>query len=195
MSRLILRHLSGSKANQEQVFSEEELTSPVTIGRDSLCRVCIGEADDACSRQHARIELSADGFKVFDLNSSNGLFINGKRVAGDSPLQHEDILQLGRGGPELCFKLDPPPAAHSKATRVVENFAAKETREVSALAASQSRDAGVLQARASTSTDSAGAKVGRATVERMFISEKKRSSRQLINLVAAMVGVIALIAG
>ncbi len=184
MPSLILRHLTGSKANQEQPFSEAEQAAPITVGRDPASRLAFAEADDAVSRQHARIERdAAEGFKIIDLNSANGLFVNGTRVQSESPLRHGDIVQFGKGGPEVSVKLDPPPANQPKATRVVSDYTPKPTREVG------SDTTNAAAASASPTAAGAASKVGRATVERMIGEEKKRSSRTTTNVVAAVIAV------
>ncbi|HPU53241.1 MAG TPA: FHA domain-containing protein, partial [Burkholderiaceae bacterium] len=182
MSSLILRHLSGSKANQESVFTDDELAAPITLGRDPANRLSFAEADDAASRHHARLERTAEGHRVIDLNSANGLFLNGARVAGESVVRHGDILQFGKGGPELSVKLDPPPVDQPKATRVVADYTPKATREVGPAG-------GATIPGAVTEPGASAGRVGRATVERMIGEEKQRSSRSVLNAVAAVLAV------
>jgi hypothetical protein len=47
------------------------------------------------SRHHAVITKTEDGFLLLDNNSSNGSFINGIRVQGESRLRPNEILKLG----------------------------------------------------------------------------------------------------
>src|SRR5437879_1757899 len=49
----------------------------------------------AVSRQHARVVCADDAFFVEDLGSSNGTFLNGRRVEGRVPLTEHDTLQVG----------------------------------------------------------------------------------------------------
>ena len=51
---------------------------PFIVGRDQKCDLTISE--QAVSRQHARFERTADGFIVTDLDSTNGTWVNGKRI-------------------------------------------------------------------------------------------------------------------
>jgi two-component system cell cycle response regulator len=54
-------------------------TQELMIGRDRVCALIV--PDDSVSRQHARIDyLPCGGYQVTDLGSSNGTFINNKRV-------------------------------------------------------------------------------------------------------------------
>lgn len=47
------------------------------------------------SRKHARIQRTPSGFRIEDLASYNGLFLNGVRVVGRQELAHGDLIQLG----------------------------------------------------------------------------------------------------
>lgn len=182
MTRFIIRHLTGTKANQESVYAEADFAMPLTIGRDSTSRMVFDEADDAVSRQHARIERTADAYKLIDTGSANGTFINRVRVEGEAPLSNGDILQFGSGGPQASVHLDPPPPVAAKATRLVSDAAAKATREVDAATAATLAAADAPAAQAS-------ARVGRATVERLITAEKSRSTRLTVNIVAGLVAV------
>src|SRR5262245_31382212 len=121
MERVILRHLKGSKASQLEEFPLQQFAELV-IGRDPSSGIRFDpDKDDLVGRQHARISRDAADphrFKLQDLNSRNGTFLNKLRVVGEMPLQPGDVIQLGAGGPELQFDLDPLPAAYVKATRL-----------------------------------------------------------------------------
>lgn len=188
MERVILRHLKGSKASQLEEFPLQQFAE-LTIGRDPNSTIRFDpEKDDLVGRQHARISKDAADpyrFKLQDLNSRNGTFLNKLRVVGEMPLQPGDVIQLGAGGPELQFDLDPLPAMYVKATRLGIAGAtggavqgAAETR-VSATAG------------AAGGTGSVGASpnaIGKATVERMIGETKAKSNRN-----SMMVGAVALV--
>jgi general secretion pathway protein E len=65
---------------------------PITIGRHSANVLVL--ADNASSRAHAVIEAVGDQFRIRDLNSSNGTFLNGQRVVG-AALKAGDVIQIG----------------------------------------------------------------------------------------------------
>ena len=70
----------------------------LAIGRAPENSLCLPEAE--VSRSHARLQVSADLDRVdlWDLSSTNGVFVNGRRVNADpGPLQlkAEDVLRVG----------------------------------------------------------------------------------------------------
>lgn len=67
--------------------------SPRTIGRASLADFPVKAA--LISRLHCRLVPTQTGLRVEDLKSTNGTFVNGKRVS-EAPLQVGDRLRLGR---------------------------------------------------------------------------------------------------
>lgn len=68
--------------------------SQYSIGRSEENTVRL--TDRNISRQHMTLRKSDDvGWVVEDLNSYNGCFVNGMRVAGTHPLYHGDLLQVG----------------------------------------------------------------------------------------------------
>jgi len=52
-------------------------------------------ADPTISRRHAEIERRGGRSRVKDLNSTNGTFVNGRRVVAEAPLSSGDELRLG----------------------------------------------------------------------------------------------------
>lgn len=85
--RLIVRR--GPQPNQ--VY---ELTAEVTnLGRDITNDIVINDRE--VSRHHLRFTRGADGCTMEDLGSTNGTFINGKRVTGALSLKNGDMVGLG----------------------------------------------------------------------------------------------------
>ena len=69
-------------------------SAPLTVGRGGQNDLVLA-GDDFASARHARIELRGDGVWVQDLESTNGTFVNGSRVAGAQRLDQGDVLRVG----------------------------------------------------------------------------------------------------
>lgn len=68
--------------------------SPITLGRHPSNTVVL--ADPPVSRHHARILFQAGtGWVLEDLESANGTFVNGQRLARPRRLRHGDTIQIG----------------------------------------------------------------------------------------------------
>jgi S1-C subfamily serine protease len=213
-TRVVIRHLSGSKVNQIEQFDVANLQE-ITLGRDPTSTVVYDrQRDDAVSRKHAVIRVHNDEqmyFRIADLGSSNGTLLNGERIGGEVELLPEDVVELGSGGPRFSFDVAPRPAylpSRSKAlggtdadaTRMITIADAGATRVVPVAEAGATAERGVpadTQQRTSSVTTSSAltrAPVGKATIMRMM-SDERRSSRQVWIAALAAVLVLAIIGG
>lgn len=68
------------------------------IGRDPGCEVCIQDAH--ASRRHAQVAFTRGQWWIRDLQSSNGLFVDDKRVEV-APIGEGVVVRLGADGPVL----------------------------------------------------------------------------------------------
>ncbi|MCC7360099.1 MAG: FHA domain-containing protein [Anaerolineales bacterium] len=68
-------------------------TALVTIGRDKDNTLVL--PSPSVSRFHTEIEKVGQRFRVRDLRSSNGTFVNGQRVEGETWVQPSDAIQIG----------------------------------------------------------------------------------------------------
>lgn len=66
--------------------------APITIGRES-CNVVL--ADAAVSRRHAELSLHDGRWVLTDLDSSNGTFVNERRVTHEVRLEPNDQIRCG----------------------------------------------------------------------------------------------------
>jgi sigma-B regulation protein RsbU (phosphoserine phosphatase) len=64
----------------------------VFVGRSTHCDVTV--ADRFLSRRHARIFNSDEGWRIEDLGSRNGTFINGRQVEEPAVIQTGDVIAL-----------------------------------------------------------------------------------------------------
>jgi pSer/pThr/pTyr-binding forkhead associated (FHA) protein len=62
------------------------------LGRDVACDVCLD--DSLVSDEHASITRTEDGYLIEDLNSRNGLLLNGKE-AHQRKLRSGDTIAIG----------------------------------------------------------------------------------------------------
>lgn len=76
------------------VDGREYIVSPtgISIGRDAGCDVVVPSPE--VSRKHAELMAGPSGYTVTDL-STNGVFVNGERVAKVRTLARGDVLRLG----------------------------------------------------------------------------------------------------
>lgn len=88
MPRITYRDPMGQDASIELSDSFSE----ITIGRNPGNVICVN--NPSLSRAHARIVFDQGVCTFYDLNSSNGSFINGKEVRSQ-PLKHGDRLRCG----------------------------------------------------------------------------------------------------
>ena len=115
---------------------------------------------------------------LIDLGSTNGTFVNRQRIFTSVVLHPGDLIQLGPGGPEFQFDLEPKVA---KPTRMAEmpvpGSVAAPTRQAAVPAAAmttKSASAPLMQAQGSTTS------VGKATVERMINQGKTQARKQML---------------
>ena len=189
MERIVLRHISGSKANQVEEFPLAHFRELV-FGRDPSVSVKYDpNRDDLVGRQHAKIiqdPADPNQFIVTDLNSRNGTFVNRQRIVGSVKIAPGDTVQFGAGGPEFQFDVEPRPQQDLRPTRMpgegsTASYGASPVTTpptrmgtgASAMSPVGSRPMGPGLTMPASGT------VGKATVERM-IAQNKTDNRKLI---------------
>ena len=75
------------------------------IGRDPTSD-CVVDFS-AVSRQHAKIRRVGEGYTIEDLGSSNGTFLNERRLSQPTTLKAGDVIGIGRA---VTLVFDPEPA-------------------------------------------------------------------------------------
>lgn len=86
---------SGAKAGAEFPLGRDE----ITIGRSSDSAIVI--RDDYTSTHHARLMLWNDQWMLQDLDSTNGTFLDGARVAVPTPIPLNSPIKIGSTSFEL----------------------------------------------------------------------------------------------
>lgn len=95
-STLILRGINNSYKSMTWSISESTL-----VGRDKTLKIFLD--DNSVSRKHAEISPTKDGWLVCDLGSTNGTYINGKKISKKSfALLPNDTVQFG----EIALKVE-----------------------------------------------------------------------------------------
>ena len=74
------------------------------MGRDAACGVWVDA--EGVSRRHARIRVPSDaesrGVTIEDLGSTNGTYVQNRRIAGETKLENGDRIQMGHA--KLVFR-------------------------------------------------------------------------------------------
>ena len=83
--RLIITYL-----NTKEIHYADNGTTRIGRDADNELRLI----DPKASRQHARIESSATGYRIIDLGAGNGIRVNGRKKRAVE-LFHNDIIQIG----------------------------------------------------------------------------------------------------
>lgn len=117
--RLIIEDEEG--ATTIVPLGEEE----VTIGREPGNTIQLTEQN--VSRQHAKLTQGSDGWVIEDLDSYNGIKVNGVLVEGSVTLNEGDVVQIGDYHLALSNNVEqttlnierPGPAANDAAARVL----------------------------------------------------------------------------
>ena len=87
VSRIVIT--SGPKAGLELTLG----TEPLTIGRSSEAGLVI--RDDYTSSHHARLVLWGEQWMVQDLDSTNGTWLGGRRIASPVPVSIGEPIKVG----------------------------------------------------------------------------------------------------
>ena len=198
VERIILRHLSGSKAGREETFDINQLQE-LTIGRHPSSSVQYDETkDDLVSGQHARITQDASdatAFTLTDLGSRNGLYVDKQRVINPVRLVPGNVIQLGASGPEFEFDLEPRPAGSLKKTRAAAlsgsgSFPQTRTSEVSDSGSGEfasskhlplsTTDSSKKNASAAAAPKDAKSYIGKSTAYEIAAVKQRETRRQML---------------
>ena len=181
IEKYVIRHTAGSKSNQVEEIDFSK--SSLTIGRAAGSDIQFDpERDSIVSREHGKIEKTGSDplkFTITDNNSRNGIYVNRNKVNGSVLLEPGDQVQLGTNGPVFTFDIHPRPQDMMAATRVVEVPSSIKPTTVSDI------HTGVSAAAEQVKTG-----LGKQTVERMLVNERKKSTNKMALVLGALVIVL-----
>lgn len=184
IERYVIRHISGTKANQveEFDFNKQELSIGRTAGSDIQYDP---EQEVIVSREHGKIvKVTSDPpqFSISDNNSRNGIFVNKVRVKGSATLNPGDEVQLGSNGPVFAFDIYPRPQNMMMETKIMDIPTSIKATTISEITPA-----------ANAAAEPVKTGLGKQTVERMLVAERKKSYGTmgiLIGLLVVALGVL-----
>jgi len=102
---LEIRILSGARAGQVDRFDKPV----VSVGRHAVVDLRFSpEKDLDVSGRHAEIRHSEGKYTLHDMGSTNGTFVNGRKVDGHLDLHDGDKVKFGANGPEAEIRTNVP---------------------------------------------------------------------------------------
>ena len=110
--RLVLVVMSSTGVTEFDLLPGE-----LTVGRSPTCQIAIDSV--SVSRAHARVDVSAAGILVHDLQSTNGTFVNGTHVTEPVPLRDGDAVRFG----EIVAHVKARRATPSAADKIISEHA------------------------------------------------------------------------
>jgi len=87
---MIILSLSEKGGETQQLEFDK---TDVTVGRVQGNDIVLPKGN--VSKKHSRIILKANAFSVEDMKSTNGTYVNGRKIAGPTPLFQGDKLYIG----------------------------------------------------------------------------------------------------
>lgn len=87
--------MRASSENVKSIIYFE--SDPITVGRSTVNQIAF-PADLLVSREHAVIECTGDSWRIRDLESKNGTFLNGELVSSPAAIKDGDFVRVGSSG-------------------------------------------------------------------------------------------------
>ncbi len=115
MAPRLIEPAVGSEGSREIMISKEEFL----IGRGSDCDLRINDED--ISRHHCLLRTRGIEVTLSDLGSSNGTFVNAKRVLSQVTLASGDEVRVGKC--RFVVALDDGHPAGSELPQAIDSFA------------------------------------------------------------------------
>jgi ABC transport system ATP-binding/permease protein len=107
--RVVIDHLAGSRRGQRQELAPE---GRIRFGRHPDCEVAFDPVRDIdASSRHAELRAVDTGWVLVDMGSSNGTYVDGRRVTEAKVIEGVPLLvEFGHDGPQLRLFMGDPTA-------------------------------------------------------------------------------------
>jgi hypothetical protein len=98
--RVVIDHVSGTRRGQRQ---ELPIGTRIRFGRHPECEVSFDPHRDIdASSRHAELRTVDSGWVLVDLGSSNGTYVEGRRVTEAAVVRNAPVsIDFGPGGPRV----------------------------------------------------------------------------------------------
>jgi transcriptional regulator with GAF, ATPase, and Fis domain len=127
MVEAALRLFLKSQGGEEKVY---DVAAPeVVIGRDPEAGIAVD--DRTLSRRHCRIYLGQDGWRITDLGSRNGTFLNGQLLL-DELLEAGDQIEIGETQIAVFLPGDDDQGGHREALEAIVQESSSHKRHTDA---------------------------------------------------------------
>lgn len=163
---------SGEFAGTRHVLRE----TTTRVGRGSDNDIVIDEP--IVSSYHLEIQNERGAYKICDLKSTNGTFVNGSRI-GEANLTPSASIQVGVAGPEFLFVIEEAPAAARSKMKI--DGQATLMSEAPDVLSSLRRNTGTATARAHDELLSTAIARARIARERGFGNQTASIMRQMLS--------------
>jgi len=97
-----LRILTGARSGYRERFDQRA----IALGRHASSDLRFDpDADLDVSVRHAEIIAQTRGYHLRDSGSTNGTFVNGRRISAEEALSDGDVIWLGAEGPQVQVRI------------------------------------------------------------------------------------------
>ena len=121
--KIVLAEERHGKQLPEQSFNQ----TVVRVGRSAVdCQIIFDSKQfSMVSRRHAELRWENGRWLLYDLNSTFGTFVDGRKITAPHPVEFGSVLQFGSAGPALRviwfeMSVDAPPASQSFQSQAVQ---------------------------------------------------------------------------